>query len=116
MAFRDKSGAQPVSNVLSIDHAAFAPASRPTEEQLDREAEIVDAIGKDMGFRGEQQTIRPKLRRRLIDEPQDPITLAVRRSVLEKFDLWCAEHGYSKKDGFAEMVRRVTRRTSDPSR
>ena len=134
MAFRnrDGSGAQAAADAAEgrkvLTPADFAPPDRNTgslapariapddEDALDREAQIVESVARASGFHSTVAPVRPKLRRRLVEEAQDTFTTQVRRSTLDTFDEWCATHGYTKKAGFEEMVRRVTRRQSSPQR
>lgn len=119
MGFRNRENSAPEEAKRTFSPSDFSPvrpASRDEESTLDLETEIIEKLGTVHQFRSDAPVVKPKLRRRLVDEPQDTFTTQVRRSTLDKFDEWCAIHGYSKKAGFDEMVRRVTRRSSDPSR
>lgn len=93
------------------DPDEFRPAihSNNNGPSFEDEAASIERAARAGGFAADAP-LRPKLRRRLIDEAQDTFTTLTRRSLLDKFDLWCATEGLTKKAGFEEMIRRVTRR------
>lgn len=97
------------SNVVDLAPRVVDTPIPDDEGEMDQA--IADAAARH-GYRSDAPTVKPRLRRRAIEEPQDVITMQIRRSIVDKFDLWCAAEGFTKKDGFEEMVRRVTRNRS----
>lgn len=93
-----------------IDLSPRVPARSSQPADFEDEADLIDQVAQQHGYRSDEEPFKPKLRRRIVDEPQDVITTQARRSIVDKFDMWCARNGFTKKAGFEEMVKRVTRR------
>lgn len=95
-------------NVVDLSPRAPIAPSQPVD--FDDEADRIELVAASHGYRSDAEPFKPKLRRRVVEEAQDVVTMQVRRSVVDKFDMWCAQNGFTKKAGFEDMVRRVTRR------
>jgi len=85
-----------------------APEVSPPAQPMSAEIGRVGVLPLETG-----RSRPPRLRRRLINVPQETISLRVPSSVLDDFDVWCDELGLSKKMGFMEMVRRIVHRSRD---
>ena len=85
------------------------PPSQPVD--FEDEADMIEQVAARHGYRDDATPFKPRLRRRVVEEPQDSFSMIAKRRILDKFDLWCAQNGFTKKDGFEEMVKRVTRRS-----
>lgn len=84
-------------------------ADRPSE-RVERPASRVPA--QSPALRGRQE--RPRLRRRLINVPQESVTLRIPTSTVDLFDEWCDSQALTKKSGFMELVARIIHRSHAP--
>lgn len=56
---------------------------------------------------------RPVLRRRLINVPQETLSLKATSTTVDAFHIWCEDNGFTKKLGFINMVKRIVERSQD---
>jgi hypothetical protein len=75
-----------------------------------RQAPEIDEGTEEEGRGPVRGQLPRRLARRLGKEPEEPVTFYVPTRTIELFEQWCEEKWLTHKDGFAEMVRRVTRK------
>lgn len=86
------------------------PADRPSERVERPEPPGAPAQSPALGGR----QVRPRLRRRLINVPQESVTLRIPTSTVDLFDEWCDSQALTKKSGFMELVARIIHRSHGP--
>ena len=67
----------------------------------------VDRAGERLGFTSREASVRRR-RRPSSDEPSDQLNLRASISDINRFVEWCERNRYAYREGFAELVKKIT--------